>query len=147
MMNLEQKISEVSEKMDVYPMVNNASMYNYYRGKFDAYIDCRQLKQENEQLRAHVDNLMKHLEYTVTVEMCADETGYIQDVGFVDRELTFERAAEVLMTTPAQSLQQIKRDAANQAFDMMVEATNKAFMPHIEGVRAVFLNNLVKDGE
>ena len=93
-MNLEQKISEVSEKMDVYPMVNNASMYNYYRGKFDAYIDCRQLKQENEQLRAHVERLR------LVAEMVS-----------ANRFLNYEFAYKVLKETPAQSLQQIKRDA------------------------------------
>ena len=86
-----------------------------------------------------------------------------EDIAWLSKKYGFEYSFDEL-DSPAQSLQslrqeikdeilnsaemqQIKRDVANQAFDMMVEATNKAFMPHIEGVRAVFLNNLVKDGE
>lgn len=57
MMNLEQKISESYEKMDEYLGKNNTSMHSYYEGKFYAYIDCRQLNQENTELRAHVERL------------------------------------------------------------------------------------------
>lgn len=105
------------------------------------------LKQENAELMAHVDNLMKHLEYTTTVEMCADETGYIEDEGFVNRKLIFERAAEVLMTTPAQSLQQIKRDAVLEALDYCKrKGATFGSSIYLWDLKE-YANNLVKGGE
>lgn len=157
MMNLEQKISESSEKIDEYLGKNNTSMHSYYEGKFDAYIDCRQLKQEIAELRAHVERLTH---YSKEVVDWGNSIVCVYDNSNSDEQQNdIENLRDVAYSTSAQSLQQIKRDAV---LEVAQKSLNDIDIEHITPARKEYVkqgaillaktieehaNNLVKDAE
>jgi len=69
-----------------------------------------------EELAAQVEVLRTQLDVALNCITCADETGYVQDVGFVDLEQVALDITETLKATPTACLAQVKADAGRAGY-------------------------------
>lgn len=74
------------------------------------------LQDERDALAAQVEALRSQLQVAHDCVTCADETGYVQDVGFVDLEQVALEISRVLALTPQQHLAEIRAEAGRVGF-------------------------------
>lgn len=75
------------------------------------------LKAERDALAAQVVVMREQLQIAHDCITCADETGYVQDVGYVDLEAVTLELRAVIESTPQQRLRDVKAEAVEKAID------------------------------
>lgn len=74
------------------------------------------LEPERDVLVAQVEVLREQLKISHDCITCADETGYLQDVGFVDLEAVALELKLAIESTPQQCLREIQAEAGRAGF-------------------------------
>ena len=71
-----------------------------------------------DELKAQVELFREKIKLAHTFITCADETGYIDDAGFVDTEALADDLESALLSKPAQCLAEIKAQAVEAAINL-----------------------------
>lgn len=108
----------------------------------------KRLERQNTKLKAQVNNLRENLSCMATMEACADETGYIDGEGFVDRQKVLGKAVQALESTEHQSLKERDRQVI---LDAMKACSSTDISINTKPVCTVwdleeYANNLIKEG-
>lgn len=74
-------------------------------------------KAERDALAAKVEVLSNQLKIAHDCLTCADETGYVEDCGFIDREAIAENISLSLSETPEQCLRDVQAEAVQDGLD------------------------------
>lgn len=80
------------------------------------------LESEVSELKAMVNDLRENLSCMTTMEACANETGYIDGEGFVDRQKVLDKAVKALESSEKQSLKQ-------HDYEVIMELNSKLKFP------------------
>lgn len=78
------------------------------------------LQSDNRQLKAQVERLRGKLQLAHTFITCVDETGYMVDAGFVDKETLAFDLQSTIDATPVQFLAEIKAQAVAEFADEVI---------------------------
>lgn len=74
------------------------------------------LKADRDELKAQAETMREQLQIAHDCITCADETGYVQDVGFVDLEAVALELKLAIESTPQQCLREIEAKAGRAGF-------------------------------